>query len=162
MACNKVSHYKEGVVLLLMLPHSLWQKSQTGLAQIDVEASFSALHWNIDLTMVDRLQLVVSGVCSSGKQSSLQPPPPLEKVKHSLYMTSSNMHTIQQVCQQQSAHLAYTLSLLIATASSFSASHGPTHWTRLQQASTQSEAKWRFHPYLPQVGQPGLLLMVSS
>lgn len=50
---------------------------------------------NFDLTLMDRLQLLLCRPSSSGPTSSLQPVS--EKVKHSLYMTSSNMQTIHQV-----------------------------------------------------------------
>ena len=72
------------------------QKSQAGCIQTDIEAFLSELHVNFDLTLIDRMQLLLSHSASSGpgsKTSSLQP----EKVKHSLYMTSSNVHTIHQV-----------------------------------------------------------------
>ena len=67
----------------------------------NVEAFLSGLHLNFDLTLIDRLQLLVYGSSqeSSSKASppSLQPFPSLGKVKHSLYMTSSNVQTIHQV-----------------------------------------------------------------
>lgn len=81
----------------------LVQKSQAGCTQTDVEAFLSDLHMNFDLTLIDRLQLLLYRLPSSspnGKPSTLQPVS--ERVKHSLYMTSSNMQTIHQVSRQHS------------------------------------------------------------
>ncbi len=65
----------------------------------------SGLHLNVDLTLLDRMQLLLSrqpgAQQDAGKTWSLHGGPSVDRVKHSLYMTSSNINTIQLVHTQQ-------------------------------------------------------------
>ena len=65
-----------------------------GFTQTDVEVSLSVVHLNIDLTLVDRLQLLLASPAENSKTGYMRSSS-WDKVKHSLYMTSSNVHTIQ-------------------------------------------------------------------
>ena len=60
-----------------------------------VDVQLAAVHFNADVTLMDRLQPLISALSRTThtplKSTSL------EKVKHSLYMTTSNYHTINQV-----------------------------------------------------------------
>ena len=74
-----------------------------------MEGFVSGLHVNVDLTLLDRVQLLLSRQPSAqqdaGKTWSLHGGPSLDglgRVKHSLYMTASNINTIQQVLGQHS------------------------------------------------------------
>jgi len=55
----------------------------------------SAVKLNVDPTLMERLQLLLATPPEAAGPSMQQSS--MDKVKHSLYMTSSNMHTIQQV-----------------------------------------------------------------
>lgn len=93
---------KERLLHGLTIHHSHLQKPGIGVVETDLDGFVSGLHLNIDLTLLDRVQLLLSQQ-PSGRQEAVSLchgaslDPSLDRVKHSLYMTASNINTIQQV-----------------------------------------------------------------
>ena len=89
------------MTLVTLSPYPCLQVS-SDLLETDMDGFLSGLHMHVDLTLLDRMQLLLSQQPSTrdaGKAWSLHGPSldGLGRAKHSLYMTASNANTIQQV-----------------------------------------------------------------
>ena len=63
--------------------------------QTNIELSLTTAYVNLDMTLVDRAQPLLTAPLHS-RQTSMRSSS-LEKMKHSLYMTTSNYHTVNLV-----------------------------------------------------------------
>ncbi len=62
-----------------------------------VEVQLATVHLYADVTLLDRLQPLIGALSHSTHSTTLKTSS-LEKMKQSLYMTTSNFHTINLVC----------------------------------------------------------------